>query len=201
MKNGKSWPRVSSVLKNGKKKWLVDGRIMVNGSARGSRFLKKTRQEAESLAETLREKRAAEGSEGDTALTALELIDAVQAMKILRPLGASLAEAAQAYAARKKQGSKTVREAADAYLRALRKRRTGSHYKTARCRLKPFVARYGKRGVGEITKETLQEYLAARQVAPKTRVNDRLYLSGWLGWCVEQEWLAVNPVRRVKPPR
>lgn len=69
-----------------------------------------------------------------------------------------------------------------------------------RRRVNVFVNSVPNMRVADITPDTIEGFLAKRDVAATSKDNDRRAVSGFLSWCMDRKrrWIAVNPCSAVK---
>lgn len=76
---------------------------------------------------------------------------------------------------------------------------SNSQYDNIRLRTTMFAAFLGpKTLIGDITKQSINDWLLSTDNGKKTWNNYRGDVSAFFSWCVEKEWLSKNPVESVK---
>lgn len=91
-----------------------------------------------------------------------------------------------------------IAEAVDLYLADLQRRRksaaTCRHHKY---KIRRLITQCGWKALADVRADSLTQHLATLVAASTANVyRDSLY--GFLEWCIDQGWLAENPVRRVR---
>lgn len=99
--------------------------------------------------------------------------------------------------------SATVEKAFDEFIDHKKAEKIGArHLSDLKSRLNLFVAEFGKRLVAQLTSEEIQSWLFALPVADQTRLNYRVRLNNFLGYCVTKKYREGNPleaVAKIKP--
>jgi integrase len=132
-------------------------------------------------------------------LSERQRVDALAALEILGPFGATLEQAAQAYAQSHEavSESQTVAIAIQRFLAVKKADGMSARYlKDLRNRLDRFGLEFGERAIVTITAPELGDWLRGLELAPLTRNTFYLRLSTLFSFAVEQHWASESPVRK-----
>lgn len=179
-----------------KSKWAVEG--LRNPEGKRVRKFFPTRDAAD---EWLRGRRGELVVQGRSAvtLTDRERVDATQALAILRPFGASLTQAAQAFAERAKLLSRTVsfaqlREEIVAAKKADRK--SSVYLSDLINRLRKVGEAFDEKPVATIESREIDDWLRGLNLAPGSRKNYRKVLQTTFEFAVTRGYARENPVTK-----
>lgn len=177
-------------------KWVVDGLRDENGKRKRKFFPSR-----DAANEWLAQRRPELRNQGRAALglSDVQRVDAVRALAILEPYGASLAKAAEEFAARAQLLSRTVtfaklREEFKAAKKADRK--SGYYISDISHRLEHVGKTFDDRPVATIETRELDDWLRALDQAPISRVNFRKVLRTAFEFAVSRGYARDNPVVR-----
>jgi integrase len=215
----KDWPRVRTVLENGRRQFIVDSRK--TGFQAGRREFFERKELALQRARTIAAQVHQSGTLPLEELSPSQRRDAAEAIAALASFDEALArsrspllDAARHYIGfleeRKKRASvPSFDECLDDYLLAKRaehdefertRGKTGIAQTTiyeleAKARI--FRKHFANRKITDLDRRAVQEFLTRLKVAPRTKVNIRTKLSQFLNHCRRRGWIAVNPVEDV----
>ena len=97
--------------------------------------------------------------------------------------------------------ARTIAAAVKDYLAdATRRKLQPSTLKSYRATLDPLVKTIGKLALAEFTVDRLRAYQEARKIKPRTERKEVEHLRAFGAFCIDREWLAVNPAKKIKPP-
>lgn len=199
------WPRVRPVThKNGTPAWMVDGRFLESGVAKGERFFFETAGEADTKAEQLRVERKNGGTEAASLPTALRAA-AFDAQRRLAAVGATIGQAVDYFLAhaRPAGGERTVQQVVSEFLAAKQDAgRKASYLDVQRYVLgSVFAGEFGARKVHEIGAPEIKEWMAGKDWTARTRLNYFSDIRNLFGFAVRNGYRPTNPIAQLEKPK
>jgi integrase len=200
-----SWPRVTRVLKNGKKAYMVDSR---KTGFNGRRTFFGTEAEALAEAEQIARDKENHGALAFVELDAEQRKDAGEAIGILAEFEASLVDAARHYAdvlraKERNESARNVEDCIEAYLQA--KRDDQSRGDIAKLTLDELESKmrivrraFAGKKITEIDEMAVESFLKNLPHKPRGKANIRTKFSQLLNFCRRQKWISANPADSVK---
>lgn len=136
-------------------------------------------------------------------LTAKQLNDASNALYLLRKRGVevSFVDLARHYLETTTDGTVTVAEAAEEYLKRSAARVSPLTLRNYRMHVKRFVAKYGQRKIATIQKKDMISHLSQWEDRRPSWVNAHISLSKFFVECVKYGYISSNPASMLEPPR
>jgi integrase len=196
----RQWPNVySRVHRSGETGFIVDLGL-INGKR--ARYSFRTKEEAETFAESKRVERQNEGTAA-LGLSQETRQDAAKAAAILLPAGVSLLQAAEYFQQHvlayrdAPQVAEIVRRMVDDAERNDRRDRTVSELKS---RLDLFTEAFPDRRLSEITVEEIEEWINDEDWSPRTRINYLTKISQLFNYALRHRWVDANIVDRIERP-
>jgi integrase len=199
------WPRIRDTKATKGKRYVVDLRPVKYGP--GSRLYFATLDDAKLKAKQLAVEHTNKGTESIQFPSDLR-IEAADCAKRLLPYGKRLQDAVDHYVKfleteRARIESLRVADCIDKYLaaRELELQRgdlSEISMREVRGRMKQFKAAWGDLPIMAITRHTITDYLNSIPHTARTRVNVRARMSKLFSYCVQKEWIDVNPVTAVE---
>ena len=159
----------------------------------------KQRWEAERFINDLQKQEDAARSKQNninTTLTQEQVNDATAAFDKI-PKNVSLSQIVDFYLHHKPQEEKSVQDAYEHYL--AEKERVGLSNNTTReikSIMKPLVKGYSYRLTSSIQEEDLAKFIQKGKVAPQTQNNRQKVYHKFFNYCLKQDWISENPLRR-----
>lgn len=177
-------------------KWVIDGLRDENGNRKRKFFSSR-----DAANEWLAQRRPELTNQGRSALGMSDgqRVDAVRALAVLAPYGASLTEAAEAFAERAKLLARTVTfaELRSEFVQAKESDRKSAYYiSDLTHRLKYAGETFDERPVATIETRELDDWLRGLGQAPTSRVNFRKVLRTAFEFAVSRGYARENPVIR-----
>lgn len=196
----RQWPNVySRIHRSGETGFIVDLGL-INGKR--ARYSFRTREEAETFAESKRVERQNEGTAA-LGLSQETRQDAAKAAAILLPAGVSLLQAAEYYQQHvlayrdAPLVAEIVRRMVEDAERNDRRDRTVSELKS---RLDLFTEAFPDRRLSEITVEEIEEWINDEDWSPRTRINYLTKISQLFNYALRHRWVDANIVDRIERP-
>jgi integrase len=177
-------------------KWVVDG-LRDETGARVRKFF----SSRDAANEWLTQKRPELRNQGRAAMgiSDAQRVDAVRALEILAPYGATLSDAARAFAERAKLLERTVPFAVlrEEYATAqMADRKSARYLHDIKSRLARFGEAFDIREVATIETREIDDWLRGLGLAPTSRVNFRKVLRTAFEFAVSRGYARENPVVR-----
>lgn len=162
-----------------------------------------SQEDAEAYAQVLEQELAVDGPRA-LALPYTLRQEALLATRALAPLGITLLDAVRAHIATKQQNEKTatVEEMVDLFL--MDKETNGAsrgHLRTTRLQLERFADSFGKKTIGLMTYEEIQDWFNRMAVKPVTKLGYRRALNSLFIFATKRKYTMNNPIQDLNLPK